>query len=315
LARLGRIVQVQPREIWPYEAHDFTPWLLENVDVLSDLLGMDLVLEAAEHPVGNFSLDLFGYDEATGDVVIVENQLEVSDHTHLGQIITYAAGTNPKTIIWVAAGFRPEHRAAIDWLNERTDENTRFFCVAVKVVRIGDSEPAPDFELAAQPNDWEKQVRRATSASSEGSQKAILYSEFWEFALGRIRAKHPQWTRAQKSSGSWVDMPTGARDVAVSTVFARTGLSVQLYFKDANADNNKKRFEAVLAHREAFEAALGRPAQWDAMDGRKAARIIDGPFEADITDKESWPDLVDSVIDAQIRIRRAFDAVGGPSIC
>ena len=315
MPQLGRIVQVQPREVWPHEAQHFTPWLLENVDVLSDLLGMDLVLEAAEHPVGNFSLDLVGRDEATGDAVIVENQLEVSDHTHLGQIITYAAGTNPRTIIWVAAGFRPEHRAAIDWLNERTDENTRFFCVAVKVVRIGESEPAPNFELAAQPNDWEKQVRRVTSVPSEVSQKASQYSEFWEFALGRIRAEYPHWTRAQKSSSNWVDMPTGARNVAVSTAFARSGLSVQLYFKDSNADNNKKRFEAVVARRDAFEAALGGAAQWDAMDGLKAARVIVGPFEADLSDRESWSSLVDLVIDAQVRIRKAFETVGGPAIC
>jgi hypothetical protein len=144
---LGRLTQVPPRQVWPHEAHDFTPWLLNNVDVLSDLLGMDLVLEVAEHPVGGFSLDLMGRDEATGQIVIVENQLETSDHGHLGQILTYAAGTDPTTIVWVAASFRPEHRAAIDWLNARTDEDTRFFGVELGVVRIGDSEPAPAFRL------------------------------------------------------------------------------------------------------------------------------------------------------------------------
>jgi hypothetical protein len=93
--------------VWPHEAHNFTPWLLNNVDVLSDLLGMDLALDVAEHLVGGFSLELMGRDETTGEVVIVENQLEVSDH--LGQILTYAAGTDPTTIVWLAASFRPEH--------------------------------------------------------------------------------------------------------------------------------------------------------------------------------------------------------------
>lgn len=114
---LGRLSAVAPRKVWSHEAQDFTPWLLQNVDVLSDLLGMDLELEAAEHPVGGFSLDLLGRDLSDESVVIVENQLEQSDHTHLGQILTYAAGTNPKTIVWIATSFRPEHRAA---LAERT---------------------------------------------------------------------------------------------------------------------------------------------------------------------------------------------------
>src|SRR3954447_4169474 len=121
---LGRLVPVPPRDVWAHEAHNFTPWLLANADVLSDLLGMDLELEVAEHPVGNFSLDLMGRDTATGQRVIVENQLEVTDHTHLGQILTYAGGTDPTTIVWVAPTFRAEHRAALDWLNQRTDENT-----------------------------------------------------------------------------------------------------------------------------------------------------------------------------------------------
>src|SRR4051812_44022072 len=116
LPALGRLIPVSPREVWPHEALSFTPWLLNNVDVLSDLLGMELSLDVAEHPVGDFSLDLMGRDVTTGKVVIVENQLEGSDHGHLGQILTYAAGTDPTTIVWVAASFRPEHRAAIDWL-------------------------------------------------------------------------------------------------------------------------------------------------------------------------------------------------------
>ncbi|OCB37308.1 hypothetical protein A9X02_20060 [Mycobacterium malmoense] len=104
--------------MWPHEAHSFTPWLLNSVDVLSNLLEMDLELQVAEHPVGGFSLDLLGRDLSDESVVIVENQLELSDQTHLGQILTYAAGTDPKTIVWITAGFRPEHRGALDWLNE-----------------------------------------------------------------------------------------------------------------------------------------------------------------------------------------------------
>jgi hypothetical protein len=314
LAQLGRIAQVHPREVWPHEAHQFTPWLLRNVDVLSELLGMDLILEAAEHPVGDFSLDLKGYDEATGDTVIVENQLEFSDHTHLGQILTYAAGTDPTTIIWLTTGFRSEHRAAIDWLNERTDEKTRFFGVVIKVVRIGDSEPAPSFELVAQPNDWEKQVRRATSALSETSGKAAIYSEFWELVLERIRSQHPTWTRARRSTQSWVNTSIGARGVVLSMAFTRAGLITQFYFEDQDASMNTRRFEGALAQRDVFEAALGQPVEWDGMEGRKAARIVHGPVDYRVIDTARWPEMVDWLIESQTRMRQALDVVGGTRI-
>ncbi|MEQ7846708.1 hypothetical protein [Nocardioides kribbensis] len=156
---IGRLNAVPAREVWRHEALDFTPWLLDNADVLSEVLGLDLELDAAEHAVGDFSLDLIGRDRLSGDLVIVENQLEPSDHTHLGQIMTYAGGTDAAHVVWVAPSFRPEHRRALEWLNERTDEATRFFAVEVKVVRIGDSPYAPLLSLAVQPNDWGKQVR------------------------------------------------------------------------------------------------------------------------------------------------------------
>ena len=156
---IGRLRAVPAREVWRHEALDFTPWLLDNADVLSEVIGLDLELDTAEHAVGDFSLDLIGRDRISGDLVIVENQLEQSDHTHLGQIMTYAGGTDAAHVVWVAPSFRPEHRRALEWLNERTDEATRFFAVEVKAVRIGDSPYAPLLSLAVQPNDWGKQVR------------------------------------------------------------------------------------------------------------------------------------------------------------
>jgi hypothetical protein len=163
---IGRLVPVAHRQVWPHEALDFTPWLLANSDVLSEVLALDLDLEAAEHPVGDFSLDLIGVDRVSGGRVIVENQLQTSDHTHLGQIMTYAAGTEASHIVWVAPFFRPEHRRALEWLNGRTDEETRFFAVQIDAVRIGDSPVAPLMTLVVQPNDWGKQVRASAVKQS-----------------------------------------------------------------------------------------------------------------------------------------------------
>lgn len=310
---LGRLAAVPAREVWPREAHDFTPWLLSNVDVLSDLLGMDLVLDVAEHPVGGFSLDLKGYDEATNQTVIVENQLETSDHTHLGQILTYAAGTDPTTIVWVTTGFRPEHRAAIDWLNERTNEGTRFFAVEIGVVRIGDSAPAPAFKLVAQPNDWEKQVKSArTVGAGEVTERGRLYWDFWEQVRNRIQTAHPGWSRARTSTkASWYSMSLGTTGCVMEMSFTRIGLCAQIVFDASEADLNTTRFRTIRARQGDFEEALGWAPLWDEMPGRKSARITVKSDFPDVTDVESWPQMIDWLVEAQSRLREALDAVGG----
>jgi hypothetical protein len=165
-------------------------------------------------------------------VVIVENQLETSDHMHLGQILTYAAGTNPSTIVWIAPTFRPEHRAAIDWLNTRTDENTRFFAVEIGVVRIGDSAPAPMFKLVAQPNDWEKAIRAASTAASGTSERAELYRAFWDQWIQRVRAAHPDWTRAAiPPKDSWISMSAKSPGASFYISFTQRGFENQLVFE------------------------------------------------------------------------------------
>jgi len=267
---------------------------------------MDLVLEEAEHPVGGFSLDLKGYDEATGEVVIVENQLEISDHTHLGQIITYAAGTEAATIVWVAAGFRPEHRAAIDWLNQRTDERTRVFGVAIHVVRIGASPPAPNFELVAQPNDWEKAVKKTVGQTGAVSAKAAVYREFWELVLERIRDKHPDWTRARTAAGNWCDTPTGISGVVISMAWNEGVLREQIYMNSTDAQLNAARFATLEANKTTIESAMGEPLQWDPMPGRKAARTYLVSSFTNIDDRSVWPQAADWLISKQGKLRSAL---------
>ena len=111
---LGNVEWLDIRAVWPNEATSFTPWLLDNADILGDTLGLEIQLEEAEHSVGNFSLDLIGRDLTHEARLIVENQVEQSDHGHLGQLLTYTAGTDAATIVWVARGFRDEHRVALD---------------------------------------------------------------------------------------------------------------------------------------------------------------------------------------------------------
>jgi hypothetical protein len=311
---LGRLSVVKPRDVWKHEALDFTPWLLQNADVLSELLGMELVLEAAEHPVGGFSLDLIGRDETTGHVVIVENQLEESDHTHLGQILTYAAGTDPTTIVWVATAFRSEHRAALDWLNERTNEGTRFFGVEIEVVRIGDSPPAPAFKLVAQPNDWGKQVK-AIAQSTGMSDRDQLYWEFWTLFSERVRAKHPTWTRGTSTKGSWFGMSTGTPGANWIFTFATEGIGVLIEFVNRDPEVNTLRLEALLARRSEMEAAFGGPISYEPKEGYKVTKVAAYGDRMDVADRDRWNEALEWFIGTGERMRTALDAVGGvPSV-
>lgn len=271
---------------------------------------MELVLEAAEHPVGGFSLDLSGRDETTGQRVIVENQLAESDHTHLVQILTYAAVTDPTTIVWITTGFRSEHRAALDWLNERATEETRFFGVEIEVVRIGDSIPAPAFQLVTQPNDWGKQVRAAAQAVGMTERKS-LYSEFWLKFSERLKAKHPDWTRGVSTKSSWFGMSTGVPTANWVFTFSTDGLGVKLEFVYLNPEVNIARFETLLSRREGIETLFGAALRWDPMVGFKATKIAARTVVADVADRAQWDQWIDWLIDAGKRLREALQSVGG----
>lgn len=161
MIELGTLKEIKDlREVWPHEAHDFTPWLAKNIDVLSETVGIDILIDETESSVGDFNVDIFATDADTGKKVIIENQLEETDHDHLGKLITYASGKSADLVIWLVRKARPEHRAAIEWLNNHTDERIGFILCEIKLFKIGDSEPAPKFEIIEQPNDWVKEMRK-----------------------------------------------------------------------------------------------------------------------------------------------------------
>ena len=166
MSELGRLERINLKDIWAHEAQDFTPWLAEetNLTLLSDTLGIDLEVEAVEQNVGPFRADILCKDTLSDRWVLIENQLEQTDHGHLGQLMTYAAGLDAVTIVWIAARIRDEHRAAMDWLNEITDSEVRFFALEVELWRIGTSPAAPKFNVVSKPNDWSRSTQAAKKA-------------------------------------------------------------------------------------------------------------------------------------------------------
>lgn len=304
---LGRLVPVPPREVWTSEAHDFTPWLLANSDHLGEALGIELELSAAEHPVGGFSLDLVGRDLSNDTVVMVENQLEATDHGHLGQVLTYAAGTGASTIVWLATSFREEHRQALDWLNQRTADDVHFFGVQVSVVRIGDSSPAPFFEVVAKPNDWQKRLRTATRAGTV-SPRGELYREFWFRYLERIAGRG--WGRRQTPQpANWMNFPSPLAGTQVNPSFAAGGrIRHELYLDSGDGETNLGLFAAIVQRREAFETAYGRPLEFEELPGKRACRIAEYT-EGTIDNSEDWDSYIDWFIDAGERMRNAIAAI------
>ncbi|MGK5521450.1 DUF4268 domain-containing protein [Micromonospora sp. URMC 107] len=309
LPALGRLDSVDIREVWKHEAHSFTPWLLANADVLGKVLGMELALSAAEHPVGGFWLDLIGVDESTGEKVIIENQLERTDHSHLGQLLTYAGGTDPVNIVWLAAGFREEHRAALDWLNTRTDEKTRFFGIEIAAVRIGESVPAPLLRLVAQPNDWGKQVRSIAQADAATSSRNLAYQEFWGRFLETLRTQNLHWTASTKGRPeNWLSLPTGSSDIIYACTFAKAGLGSEMFFQHRDPAVNDTRFATARTKLEPLCPGLS----FEPLVGRKGCRIVEYR-DGDIADTDRWHEYIAWFIDAQLRLRRAIDQAGGMS--
>jgi hypothetical protein len=243
-------------------------------------------------------------------MVIVENQLTMTDHLHLGQLLTYAGGTNAVNVVWIATGFRDEHRAAMDWLNSRTDESTRFFGVEVSVVRIGPSVPAPLLKVVAQPNDWEKKVKTKTQSEAV-SAKGQSYERFWTQLLGQVGSRKLTWTKAQKGlPQNWISFPSGRSGVAFNCSFGRAGLCSEVYFQDSDASVNDARFAAALAQRESIDATYGAALQFEPLVDRKSCRIADYR-EGNIGLTERWKEYLEWFIASQTRLRTAMSGVIG----
>ena len=310
---LGRLEPVDVRTVWENEARDFTPWLLDHDDHLAEALGIDLEIQQSEHPVGNFSLDLIGRDLTNNAVLIVENQLGGTDHNHLGQILTYAAGADASSIVWIATSFREEHRQAIDWLNENTQEGVHFFGIEVQVVRIGESPPAPLLKLVAQPNDWQQQVRSATRSEGIGT-RAILYRNFWTRYLERLMDEHPDWSKARTpSKENWMEFPSGIRAIWISLSFARgRQLRHGIYINARDRTETEMIFEYLSQQRELFEAEYGRSLQWDTLPSSRSSRIVEYLKDVDVAFEDRYDEFIDWFFDAGVRLRRALSAIDPP---
>lgn len=213
--KLDKLVQITDlREVWKNEATDFTPWLAkeENLSLLSEAIGIDMVLEEKESSVGSFSVDLFAKEEGTGRNIIIENQLEDTNHDHLGKLITYASGKNAEVVIWIVKRARDEHRQAIEWLNSHTDDTAAFFLIEIELWKIGSSMPAAKFNIVERPNDWAKAIRHREGLSQSEALKLNYWTELKNYAESQsVFTK--EFSLRKPSKEHWYDFATGLSNI------------------------------------------------------------------------------------------------------
>ncbi len=307
---IARLTYLDPRLLWPHEALNLTPWLLQNADLLGEALGLDLTLTVAEHPVGGFSLDLLGEDQVHHCPLAVENQLGATDHDHLGKLMTYAAGTDAKTLIWLATTFREEHRQAVEWINRSTHEDVRVFGIELKAVRIGESAAAPLLDIVAQPSDWQKHLKAVATSPGVASAKQVLYYEFWDRLLQRVHADHPQWTHSQTpNKDNWVAMPSPIPGTTLAFVFpAGHRLSAELYLQLPSADQNLALFRQLEEVKTELEGVFGETLTFDDLPRAKGCRIA-RYTSGDITHTEQHDGYIDWFIESGIHWRKALGSI------
>jgi hypothetical protein len=285
---LGTLKKIDLRDIWASEAQDFTPWLArqENLNLLGETLGLELELQGQEVSVGPFRADILCSDLANGTNVLIENQLERTNHTHLGQLMAYAAGLQSVTIVWVAAKFQEDHRAAMDWLNEITKDEFQFFGLEVELWKIGNSAAAPKFNLVSKPNDWSRSVAK-NSKSTEPTGRLATYERYWSGFVKHLEQigsnVRPQKPRPQH----WMHFSVGRSGFLLMARLSSQKNEIGVGFE--TYDEGKEYFDALLEMREEIESGLGFSLDWDRLDGKKMSRI-GIQKKADVSSEDDWID-------------------------
>lgn len=288
MSNFGELKKVPLRDVWSHEAIDFTPWLATNIEALGDALGLELELIEREASFGDFSLDLLAKDLGSSRTVIIENQLTQTDHDHLGKLLTYAAGFNASTVIWVSEIVRDEHRQALEWLNQRTDTETQFFAVVVEVLKIDDSKPAFNFKPVVFPNEWQKSKKQKTTANT--SSKGEKYRAYFQALIDELREVHKFTGARVGQPQNWYSFSSGIQGVVYSAVFAQGGKArAEIYIDQGDQEKNKLLFDALKDEEEEITANYGNPLEWERLDEKRASRIAiyrDGMIESSDSELE-----------------------------
>ena len=302
--KLGKLEEVDIRKVWPHEQYDFSKWLAteENIKELGDTLNLSLTDVETEKFVGNYRCDILCKDEITGKMVLIENQLEPTNHDHLGKIITYASGLDAAVVVWIVASARDEHASAIEWLNKHTDDEISFFLVEVHAYKIGDSDPAPQFKIIEQPNDFVKIVK-AVSKNSDMNESQKNRLEFWTQFNEVVDSQGKPFNKRKATTDHWYNVAIGSSDASISIdlVNKEHKIRVSLWIND-----NKDIFDALFQRKDEIETALGFGLEWNRLDNKKASYICTYIKELDFKKQDNYPMLMEQIVDLVLKMRNVF---------
>lgn len=303
---LGKLERIPLRKAWAHEAGEFTPWLAQadNLTLLAESLGLsELELVGVEHPVGDFKVDILCTDD--GGKVIIENQLEKTNHTHLGQILTYAAGVGARKVIWLAEAFRTEHVAALEFLNQHTTDELDFFAVEIELWRIGDSPMAPSFNVVVKPNDWAKTGQQNAKAAATTTPTKQRQLKFWTGWQAWLQAKGSTLRTQKPLPQHWTNIALGRSGIhlaaTVNSRESRVGMEVYI-----DHDNSKGMFKQLQAHQAEIDAALGAKLEWMELPDGHACRILEIRADSPLENEDQWPMYFAWLENAALRMSEVF---------
>lgn len=302
---ISRLQRVKIRDVWPSEPQDFTPWLSsgENLALLGESIDMQLELVSTEEAVGDFRADILCRTQPDGQVVIIENQFSSTDHTHLGQILTYAAGLEATTVVWIAERIRDEHRAAIDWLNRHTPDQVNFFALEIELWRIDDSPVAPKFNVVCKPNEWTRRVTATARPTSEISQFRLSY---WSgFVKEPILTSITIRPVAPNRQGN-LNIPTSWKQFVLQ-VYASASSDMCSVYVSCRGDRRFDNYDALKRHEQEIAKAVGHTVRWDvnvAMNGAYISTTVEGLHPANTDD---WPRQHRILAERTVQLYKALD--------
>lgn len=301
--KIGKLKKVPLREIWKNEARDFTRWLADNIDALNEALETSFTIVGTEREVGDFSLDIIAED-TDGRLVIIENQLEKTDHDHLGKVLTYLTNLDAKTALWISSNPRDEHIKTVNWLNENTPDDIAFYLIKVEAIRIGESAAAPLFSVVAEPTEIGKDIGRE---KKEYAERHHLRKEFWTQLLDRAKPKTSLHSNITPPVYHWIGAGAGKSGVGYNYGITNDEATAEIYLDRGKEypNLNKERFDQLHAHKDEIEKVFGGPLSWERLDKKRAARIAFRIHGQGLRDKQQWPELQDKMIDAMIRLETA----------
>lgn len=301
---IGRLKEVDIRNLWKHEEYDFSNWLVqdENISYLNEILGLTLTDVRREEHVGSFECDIFAKDETSDTNIIIENQLENSNHEHLGKIITYASGLDANVVVWIVKRAREEHKSAIEWLNNNTSSNINFFLIELHAYQIGNSEYAPKFEVVEKPNDFIKNIK-VNGDKSELNKSQSERLEFWDQFNDNLIEKGKPFNVRKATTDHWYDVAIGtsAAHIAINLVNKESHICVELYIND-----DKNLYDTLLEKKRVIEDELGFELDWQRLDNRSASRIKYYIKGLNFDNHSNYPELIDTTIDTAVKMRNVF---------